>query len=152
MQKMRIKTWSQPKPEISHLCSRNLIPKTFFFWWPFYAKNVVTFGCPNFSTKIRIKPKYKNRRGGGEGVFVFPIQLSKVRYLCLLVNNRTQDKKKDSNWRCPEHLSLKVPNAEFNFDLSVDSRHCLIDTLKSNLMLETHLPAMIRTHYFLFWH
>ena len=47
---------------------------------------------------------------------------------------------------CPEHLSLKVPNVEFDFDvLSVDSRHCLTDTVKSNFTLGTHLHAMIRT-------
>ena len=46
------------------------------------------------------------------------------------------------------HISLKVPNVEFNFDVSV--RHCLLSahTLKSNLMLGTHLHAMIRTHHF----
>ena len=48
----------------------------------------------------------------------------------------------------PEHLSLKVPNIKFDFDVSVDSRHCLTDTLMSNLTLGTHLHAMIRTHHF----
>ena len=47
-----------------------------------------------------------------------------------------------------ESLPLKVPNIEFNFNVSV--RQCLLPThtLKSNLMLGTHLHAMIRTHHF----
>ena len=50
---------------------------------------------------------------------------------------------------CPEHLSLKVPNVKFDDDvLSVGSRHCLTDTLKSNFTFGTHLHAMIRTHHF----
>ena len=46
------------------------------------------------------------------------------------------------------HISLKVPNVEFNFNVSV--RHCLLSThtLKSNSMFGTHLHAMIRTHHF----
>ena len=46
------------------------------------------------------------------------------------------------------HLSLKVPNVEFDFDASV--RHCLLSTHthKLNSMLGSHLLAMIRTHYF----
>ena len=46
------------------------------------------------------------------------------------------------------HISLKVPNVEFNFDVSV--RHCLLSThaSKSNLTLGTHLHDMIRTHHF----
>ena len=46
------------------------------------------------------------------------------------------------------HSPLKVPNVEFNFDVSV--RHCLLSmhTLKLNLKLGTHLHAMIRTHHF----
>ena len=48
----------------------------------------------------------------------------------------------------PEHLLLKVPNVKFDFDVSVDSRHCLTDTLKSNSTLGTHLHAMIRAHHF----
>ena len=50
----------------------------------------------------------------------------------------------------PEHLSLKVPNIKFDFDVSV--RQCLLstDTLKSNLPLNTHLHAIIRSHNFRF--
>ena len=48
----------------------------------------------------------------------------------------------------PQHLLLKVPNVKFNFDVPVDSRYCLTDTSKSNLMLGTHLHAMIRNHPF----
>ena len=46
------------------------------------------------------------------------------------------------------HISLKVPNIEFNFDVSV--RHCLLSThtWKLNLTLGTHLHAMIRTYHF----
>ena len=46
------------------------------------------------------------------------------------------------------HLSLKVPNVELDFDVSV--RHCLLSThtSKSNSILGTHLHAMIRTHHF----
>ena len=45
-------------------------------------------------------------------------------------------------------ISLKVRNIEFNFD--VYNRHCLLSThtSKSNLMLGTHLHAIIRTHHF----
>ena len=46
------------------------------------------------------------------------------------------------------HISLKVPNVQLDFDVSV--RHCLLSThkLKTNLMLGTHLHALIRTHHF----
>ena len=45
-------------------------------------------------------------------------------------------------------ISLKVPNVEFNFGVSV--RHSLLSahTSKSNSMLGTNLYAMIRTHHF----
>ena len=45
------------------------------------------------------------------------------------------------------HISLKVPNVEFDFDVSV--RHCLLSThtAKLNLTLGSHLHAMIRTHH-----
>ena len=45
------------------------------------------------------------------------------------------------------HTSLKVPNVEFNFDVSV--RHCLLSThtSKLNSTLGTHLDAMIRTNH-----
>ena len=36
----------------------------------------------------------------------------------------------------PEHLSLKVPNVEFNFNVSVDSIQLLTNRSKSNLMLK----------------
>ena len=36
----------------------------------------------------------------------------------------------------PEHLSLKVPNVKFDFDVSVDSIQVQTDTSKSNLMLK----------------
>ena len=49
---------------------------------------------------------------------------------------------------CLEHLSLKVLNVEFDYNVSVDSRHCLTDTLKSNSTLGSHLHAMVRTHHF----
>ena len=46
------------------------------------------------------------------------------------------------------HISLKVPNVKFDFDVSV--RHCLLSThaSKSNSTLGSHLHAMIRTHHF----
>ena len=49
---------------------------------------------------------------------------------------------------CLEHLLLKVPNVKFDFNVSVDSRHFLADTSKSNSSLGTHLHAMMRTHHF----
>ena len=36
----------------------------------------------------------------------------------------------------PEHLSLKVPNVKFDFDVSVDSIQLQTDTSKSNAMLK----------------
>ena len=45
------------------------------------------------------------------------------------------------------HTSLEVPNVQFIFDVSVDSRNCLTDILKSNSTLGTHFHAMIRTHH-----
>ena len=48
----------------------------------------------------------------------------------------------------PKHLSLKVPNVEFNFYASVDSRQCLTDTTKSKSTFGTHVYAMIRNHHF----
>ena len=36
----------------------------------------------------------------------------------------------------PEHLSLKVPNVKFDFDVSVDSIQLQTDTSKSNSMLK----------------
>ena len=36
----------------------------------------------------------------------------------------------------PEHLSLKVPNVKFDFDVSVDSMQLQTDTSKSNFMLK----------------
>ena len=46
-----------------------------------------------------------------------------------------------------EHLPLKVPTVQFDFDISV--RHYLLSThtSKSNLTLGTHLHALIRTHH-----
>ena len=46
------------------------------------------------------------------------------------------------------HISLKIPNVEFNFDVSI--RHCQLSThaSKSNSTLGTHLHAMIRTYHF----
>ena len=43
---------------------------------------------------------------------------------------------------------MKVPNVEFDFDVSV--RHCLplTHTSKLNLTLGTRLRAMMRTHHF----
>ena len=49
---------------------------------------------------------------------------------------------------CPEHLTLKVPNVEFDFDLSADNRLCQTDRSKLNSMLGTHLHALIRTRHF----
>ena len=45
----------------------------------------------------------------------------------------------------PEHVSLKVPNIEFDFDGSVDCAQGRTVTLKSNLMQITHLHAVIMT-------
>ena len=36
----------------------------------------------------------------------------------------------------PEHLSLKVPNVEFDFDVSVDGIQLQTDTSKLNSMLK----------------
>ena len=46
------------------------------------------------------------------------------------------------------HISLKVPNVEFDYDVSV--RHCLLSThtLKLYSTLGTHLHTMKRTHHF----
>ena len=52
----------------------------------------------------------------------------------------------------PGQIPLKVPNVEFNFDVSVDRVQWQTVTLKSNLTLSTHLHAIIRTHNFLFQH
>ena len=43
---------------------------------------------------------------------------------------------------------IKVANVKFDFDVSVDSRHFLTDTSKSNSTFGTHLHTMIRTHHF----
>ena len=53
-----------------------------------------------------------------------------------------------SHQRPSRHLPLKVPNVEFDFDVSV--RQCLLSThaSKSNATLGTQLQAMIRTHHF----
>ena len=52
-----------------------------------------------------------------------------------------------SNLFPSEHLPLKVPDVEFDFDVSV--RPCLLSThtTKLNLTLGTHLHAMISTHH-----
>ena len=44
-------------------------------------------------------------------------------------------------------LSLKVPNAEFDFDVSVS--YCMLstDTSKSKLMISTDLHAIIRPQF-----
>ena len=46
------------------------------------------------------------------------------------------------------HISLKLPNVKFDFDVSV--RHCLLSThtLKLCSTLGTHLHTMKRTHHF----
>ena len=43
--------------------------------------------------------------------------------------------------KCPEYLSLKVPNVKFDLEAFVDSRHCLTDTSKSYSTLGTCLHA-----------
>ena len=49
-----------------------------------------------------------------------------------------------------EHFSLKVPNVEFDFNVSVRQCWLSTDTSKLNLTLSTHLHAMIRNHNFRF--
>ena len=49
---------------------------------------------------------------------------------------RRQSFERFSNLNRHEILSLKVPNMEFDFDVSVDSIQLQTDTLKPNLMLK----------------
>ena len=60
--------------------------------------------------------------------------------------NRSWSKKADL--KLHGHISLKVPNLKFDFNVSVKNFLLSTHTSESNLTLGTHLLGMIRTQHF----